>query len=147
MKIACKTLFDCSVTGITGHFKPSQLPFQDRSGQLVTNQFEWNRSRNQQRNWETLLQIIGLRTQPTVIQAPTLFDGSWCFEFETASDGVYSSSNNVSDLTLLYQDCRDVPMIVNLNNETQLIPMLCVSGANQNIWFEAVNTSLENKNE
>lgn len=129
-------------TGVTGHYKPSQIPFVDKAGQSIDNLADWNRSRNQQRNWETLLQIISLRTQPTITTAPISDNENWQFEFETASDGVYSSSSNGNDLDLLYQDCCDVPMVVNLNNETQETPVLCITGDNQNIWFEAVNTSI-----
>jgi len=139
MKIACRTIFDCQATGVTGHFRPSQIPFQDRAGQDIRNQTEWNRSRNQQRNWETLLQIISLRTQPTVTQTPVLDQGHWCFEFETATEGIYSSTGDITDLSALYQDCHNVPMIVNLDEPTELSPFLCVSGSEQNIWFRLVN--------
>lgn len=126
-------------TGVTGHFKPSQLPFTDRAGQKIDNLSTWNLSRNQQRNWETLLQVIGLRTQPTVITYPYRDDDCWHFEFETATDGVYSLTGDPADLGALYQDCRNVPMIVNINEQTQATPVLCVEGTEQNIWFEAVN--------
>ena len=42
MKIRCTTSFDITATGVTGHCKPSRLPFQDRSGQMITNEQEWN---------------------------------------------------------------------------------------------------------
>jgi hypothetical protein len=106
----------------------------------VRNQTEWNRSRNQQRNWETLLQIIGLRTQPTVPETPVLCNGLWCFEFETATDGVYSVTGDVDDLTSLYQDCENVPMIGDVNDVAYPTPVLLTTGSNQNIWFEPVNT-------
>jgi hypothetical protein len=139
MKIACRTVFNCMVTGVTGHFKPSQIPFQDRAGQLIDDQATWNLSRNQQRNWETLLQVIGLGTQPTVITLPYHEDGCWHFEFETATDGVYSVSGDPINLDALYQDCKNVPMIVHIDEQTQHTPVLCVEGIDQNIWFETVN--------
>jgi len=140
MKIQCRTIFDCQATGVTGHFRPSQLPFQDRAGQDIRNQTEWNRSRNQQRNWETLLQIISLRTQPTVLATPVFRDQVWQFEFETATDGVYSATGQINDLGLLYQDCGNVPMIGDVGNAAHLTPVLLTQGADQNIWFEPVNT-------
>jgi hypothetical protein len=140
MKIVCKTLFDCRSTGVTGHFKPSQIPFRDHADQLIDSQVAWTSSRNQQRNWETLLQILSLRTQPTVTQTPVFVNGVWQFEFETASDGVYSTSGNMDDLGALYQDCGNVPMIVNSHDQKQQTPVLLVSGPNQNIWFTTVNT-------
>lgn len=139
MKIACRTIFDCMATGVTGHYRPSQVPFTDHTGQSIKNQTDWNQSRNQQRNWETLLQVIGLRTQPTITIMPYFSNGYWQFEFEPASDGVYSITGATDDLGALYQDCRNVPMIVHVDEQTQKTPVLCVEGAEQNIWFEAVN--------
>jgi len=63
MRILCRTLFDCSATGVTGHYRPSQVPFEDSAGNTIANQHDWMFARNQQRNWETLNQLISLRTQ------------------------------------------------------------------------------------
>lgn len=139
MKIACKTLFDCSVTGITGHYRAAQIPFKDRAGQLIDNQVDWNRSRNQQRNWETLLQVLGLRTQPDILAEPYCRDGVWYFEFETANEGVYDVSGEEDPLAGLLQDCNGVPMMLNLDEQSAVTPMLCTSGRDQNIWFEPIN--------
>lgn len=138
MKIICKTLFDCSATGITGHFKPSQIPFNDRTGAVIDDQKTWNHSRNQQRNWETILQIISLRTQPDIIKYPYKNEKLWQFEFETASEGVYSADG--TDLGALLQDCVGVPMIVNLSETGSISSVLCVDGSEQNIWFETINS-------
>ena len=126
-------------TGITGHFRPSQIPFCDQAGQLIDGQSTWNLSRNQQRNWETLLQVISLRTQPTVATMPYVENNHWHFEFETANDGVYSTTGAIDDLGSLYQDCRNVPMIVNIDEQTPRTDVLCVDGDEQNIWFNAIN--------
>lgn len=143
MKVACKTLFDCSATGVTGHFRASQIPFKDRAGQLVNDQKTWNRSRNQQRNFETILQIISLRAQPENISTPVQTQGRWCFDFEVESQGVFQLDSNADPNAALYRDCQNVPMIVNLTEEFSIVPKLCVNGTEQNIWFEAINTSLE----
>ena len=63
MKYAVQTFFDITATGITGHFKPAKIPFRDAAGNTITDLESWTRSRNQQRNWETITQILGLRTQ------------------------------------------------------------------------------------
>jgi nucleoside-diphosphate-sugar epimerase len=63
MKIYCETVFDITATGVTGHFKSSRIPFIDHAGHKITDSDSWNRARNQQRNWETLTQLIQLRTQ------------------------------------------------------------------------------------
>lgn len=132
MRVACHTLFDCTFTGTTGHFKASLVPFQDRSGQAITNQSDWNRSRNQQRNWETLLQIISLRTQPMDIVYPQPSNFVWIFEFKIETEGIYDK-----DFTELYRDCAGVPMIN--TNCSDIMPMLSTSGSEQNIWFKLVN--------
>ena len=69
MQILCRTLFDITQTGTTGHFKPSHVPTRDRAGQTIIDQQTWTKSRNQQRNLETITQILQLRTQifnPTI---------------------------------------------------------------------------------
>ena len=50
MKFICKTLFDITATGVTGHYKSSRVPFRDSTGNNIENETTWNRARNQQRN-------------------------------------------------------------------------------------------------
>jgi hypothetical protein len=139
MKVMCETLFDCSATGVTGNFRVSQIPFNDRHGQLIQNQNDWNRSRNQQRNLETLLQVIGLRTQPEELSAPQCVDGRWQFTFEVANEDAFHVDGHSDPHAALYRDCAGVPMVTNLNEQTDILPMLCTQGADQNIWFRAIN--------
>ena len=63
MKIKVSTRYDCRRTGVTGHYRAGSAQFTDLAGQPVVNQPTWNRSRNQQRNLETLTQLVGMRTQ------------------------------------------------------------------------------------
>jgi len=139
MKIQGRTLFDCSPTGITGHFRSSQIPFEDRVGQVIRNIDDWNRARNQQRNWETLQQMISLRAQPYIIKSPQVRDNQWVFEFEVEAAGVYSTTADIDNLTGLLNECAGIPMIVNLNETEQLEPSLTINGPNQNLWFETIN--------
>jgi hypothetical protein len=143
MKILCKTKFDCTYTGVTGHFRPGEIPFRDQAGQTVGSQDDWNHSRNQQRNWETLMQIIGLRTQPLSITRPVCKDGIWEFEFVNESENVFGLPGNEDSFVSLKRDCEGVPMIVNLNEESELEPIIVASGADQNIWFESINNILD----
>ena len=89
MKIICQTLFDCTYTGVTGHFRIAQIPFADRTGTVIRTEEQWYRARNQQRNWETLMQVISLRTQPLNLTIPTLKDGKWEFEFGADNPGPF----------------------------------------------------------
>lgn len=139
MKILCRTLFDCSQTGVTGSFKPSQLPFVDRTGSEITDLVEWNRARNQQRNFETIVQIISLRGQPNSITNPECVDGAWQFTFEVDATGVYSTNGDLSNLDHLTNECAGIPMIVNLREHHDLAPALITQGKQTNIWFETVN--------
>ncbi len=143
MKILCRTLFDCSYTGVTGHFRVSEIPFVDQAGQQVLNQADWHRSRNQQRNWETLMQIVGLRTQPQNITKPEHKSKEWLFEFVAESEGVYSSTGNDDPLSGLKQDCVGVPMVIGLKEKSNMSPTINVDGEDQNIWFETINNTLE----
>lgn len=143
MKIVCRTLFDCSLTGVTGHYRSSEIPFVDLAGQTVANQQDWNHSRNQQRNWETLMQIMGLRTQPQAITAPVYQDHAWQFDFESESEGVYEIHGNSDALAGLKQDCEGVPMMLNLGEQPSMAPTIATAGEHQNIWFSTINNTTE----
>ena len=139
MKYLCQTLFDITATGVTGHCKSSRMPFQDQAGQTIDNEESWNRSRNQQRNWETLTQILSLRTQLFLLTdpVPDLTGTRWMFEFETDSEGIYGSE--ADPVSILRSDANGVPMLRELNNDPDIETVLITSGARQNIWFAPVS--------
>jgi hypothetical protein len=143
MKILCRTLFDCSLTGITGTFRSAELPFKDRANQDIRSQQDWNRSRNQQRNYETLTQIFGLRTQPLNITVPVKIQDTWEFAFDSESEGVFDVYGNTDPLAGLKLDCDGVPMVLNLGEEPGVGPTIRTQGPQQNIWFDTINTPLE----
>jgi hypothetical protein len=132
-RILCRCLFDITATGVTGHFKSSRIPFQDRAGQQIVNEVSWNCARNQQRNWETLTQIIGLRTQVMDLTAPEKFDGAWEFEFATETPDAYGSADDPTEILRL--DSSGVPMLQTLNTGEIITQELVVEGVDQNIWF------------
>ena len=139
MKIVCRTLFDCTCTGITGNFRVAQLPLTDKNEKQIIDQEQWNFSRNQQRNWETLMQMISLRALPTIVKYPKQVNEQWEFEFEVETPGVYSANNDDKNVDALLNECSGIPMIVGLTEKTELESKLIVSGEKQNIWFETVN--------
>ena len=143
MKVLCRTLFDCTFTGVTGHFRESQLPLTTKTGLVIQTPADWNCARNQHRNWESLIQVISLRTQPMNIVWPKKQQDGWHFEFEVESEGVLGGGHNTDDLAGLVADCEGVPMITGLNESTVITATLHAQGANQNIWFTAINKSLE----
>jgi hypothetical protein len=130
MHIQCRTLFDITATGITGHLKPSRMPFVDQAGQKITDSITWNRSRNQQRNWETLTQLISLRTQVIDLTQPEIIDNQWQFEFTVDNDNLFL--DNDDSLAVLKNDCQGVPMLIGLGELASIDPVLV---NDQNIWF------------
>jgi hypothetical protein len=139
MKFSCTTLFDITATGVTGHFKSSRVPFEDRAGNTIEDIANWNRSRNQQRNWETVQQIISMRTQISESSVPQREGFSWSFEFETETPGVYGTDDD--PVAVLYSDAEGVPMLVDLDNHRDLAPFVITSGHEQNIWFSAITVN------
>ena len=136
MRIRCSTLFDCTATGVTGHYRATDRPLTDRQGDLIADQVSWNVKRNQQRNWETILQVIGLRCQLEDLDDPQRQDQAWHFEFSVAGADVLGEQQAFRPLLA---DCEGVPMIVGLTEPRPPRPMLCVTGPDQNIWFATVN--------
>ena len=132
-RIRVTTQFDCTATGVTEHFRANTLPFDDREGQSITDETTWSRSRNQQRNWETILQIIGLYTQAQDISATEYIDGQWQFEFSTDFDDVFSERGD--PLGLLKTACRGVPMFYDLDTQ----PKTAQLDPNLNIKFTIVD--------
>jgi hypothetical protein len=140
MQISCRTTFDVTQTGTTGHFKPSQVPFSDRAGNNINDLLSWDRSRNQQRNLETISQILQLRTQIFDLTAPVEHNGYWAFEFSVEFDGIYQQGQDA--FGILKQDCEGVPMLVGLGEKYTITPMLTASGSQQNIWFELIMVNM-----
>lgn len=143
MKILCKTLFDCSPTGVTGHFRPSAIPFRDKTGKEINTLSSWNFSRNQQRNWETINQLISLRTQPVDVEPAVEQNGIWQFVFEVEQPLVYSVSGMEGDFDALVNECAGVPMILGLGETQVQDSTLITSGPDTNIWFESINKTLD----
>jgi hypothetical protein len=138
MRFFCKTIFDITATGVKNNFHKHRIPFVDDNGCTVTDIAHWTRSRNQQRNWETINQIISLRTLPVEISIPIRVEKDkvihWYFEFTV--DQPASIELNGDPVGSLSMDCQDVPMIVGLDENTKLDPRLQVTN---NIWFGHIN--------
>ena len=120
--ISCHTRFDISATGIRGHFRAGQIPFKDDLGQNIQDLATWSRSRNQQRNWETLNQIISLRCLPENISRPQRIQDStgtwWTFRFEVPSLAPLERGDDA--VGWLLEDCWHVPMICDLDEDSDV---------------------------
>lgn len=135
-RITCKTLFDISATGVRGHFNAGRIPFTDDTGQMIQSQQDWERSRNQQRNWETMNQIISLRVLPDAITVPQLLPSKtkiWSFDF--LIDNLASVETQEDPAGILASDADNVPMIINLDEDPGIKSWIVIKGKNVNTWF------------
>jgi hypothetical protein len=141
-KVECHSLFDITNTGINGHTRNIAFPVADKNGNQIMTSAELNRARNQQRNFDTLLQLIGLRTQMFNIESPkvcttTLFPDKkcWQFSFEIEANAQWLVDND--EFWVLKQDSDNTPMIVGLTEDPGLAPILDATGTNPNIIYHA----------
>ena len=126
------TLVDITATGVTRHKPGHEI------------------ERDQQRNWETVLQCIGLRAQPFDIQGPISqvvnLDGSdfgemysgdhrvWFWSFSVEHSGVWNKDEN--QVHYLNHDFDEVPVIMGLTETARFIlPIFYTQGAIKNVFF------------
>lgn len=134
IRIVCRTLFDITRTEVKHAFTAGRLPLTDRSGKIITDHRSWMLARNQQRNWETLLQLLSLRTQPHDMTDPDFWLGDaiwWAFEFSVEDATALALDGR--PWGQLEQDCGMVPMLIGLREQVTVTPML-IPGIN--IVFE-----------
>ena len=112
-KIICQTLFDITATGVRSHYRASLIPFKDETGRIIADTSTWDRARNQQRNWETLNQIISLRVLPEEIMQPTqkVSHGQQVWEFEFVVPSLETVMTDNDPVGALLHDCQDDRLI------------------------------------
>lgn len=140
-RIRCYTLFDITQTGVANRSKPQN-----------NDDGTWLRKRNTQCNFDTILQVISLRSQPEVVKIPVMVDiddysyfgrdlndsitKCWRFEFDVQHSSVFQDGKD--PLGALYTDCDRVPMIL-LEEQSQLVTStLNTTPELKNIHFEIV---------
>ena len=113
------------------------------------------KQRNQQRNWETVIQCISLRAQPIELTAheSTLEDVAnysfgiqysgehriWVCDFAIEHEGVFVAG--VDKYGVLKEDFRTTPVILNLTETAKPdLPLFYPSGEFKNIYFISVPT-------
>lgn len=131
--ITCRTRFDITATGVRNHYKKERAPFQRENGEIITDREHWDRARNQQRNWETINQIISLRCLPERISEPRRDRDVWWFQFDVTTPAAIA--DNHDPVAFLKSDAQDVPMLVGLDETPGLPALLNTQGADANIWF------------
>jgi hypothetical protein len=127
------TLVDITATGVTRHRPDNEL------------------ERNQQRNWETVLQVIGLKAQPQLIEGPVcqeftidqssgfgeMYHGQqkcWIFTFGVEHEDVFLLDDD--PVGMLDKDFAQVPIICGLEETARfMLPIFYPYGAIKNIYF------------
>jgi len=144
IKITCYTLFDITQTGILNRAKPS----------VDLEPHVWFHKRNTQCNFDTILQVISLRSQPDILANPEKFNirfdtfenfgflfqqqedetyPGWKFDFTVQHPSVFHDGRN--ELGGLYDDCHGVPMIKCGTEWDKLPNFLDISPELKNIHF------------
>jgi hypothetical protein len=142
-RIRCYTLFDITQTGVLNRSAPTGDDIEF-----------WVKKRNTQCNFDTILQVISLRSQPEVVKLPVYIElndvecgifgflyeneklNAWKFEFEVQHSSVFE--NGIISFGALYKDCEGVPMII-IDSQQSLCPrFLDTSIELKNIHFEVV---------
>jgi hypothetical protein len=132
------TLFDITATGVIRHPKPTDYNYQSLLLQ-----------RNQQRNWETVQQVLAMRAQIYVEQPPQIVKTckqfprkifkntqAWGFQFGVEYTEIYGDN-----LQLLFDDCHGIPMILSLTERAAITePIIDCWGDYKNIHIEPVET-------
>jgi hypothetical protein len=105
-------------------------------------QKEWDFKRNQERNWQTVIQLLGLRFQPETITAPVRLDNQ-----RPASLGfgwMYGPLDDITvwkcrcryeqdvDLWLIRGDFDNIPIVTGLD-ESISFPLSCFSSIGDNL--------------
>ena len=140
MKIKCQTLFDITKTNVSNR----------RRGLETPDQVNVDRLRSQHSNYETVVQVISMRSQPEDITEPAITLATknqqfantqlskdtkiWSFTFTVESQAVYRKGENT--LGNLVDDCQGVPMITGLDETKNSLKHL---DANVNILFEVID--------
>ena len=142
MKVRCLTYFDITATGVKNHYKQSRVPFRDAADQVIDSSDSWHRARNQQRNWETLNQLISLRSLPVDITTPEKIvhndRTAWTFEFVIEQEGALDIDGNA--IGALITDSAMIPMLTGLDETTTEDRLL---EYNRNIFFDIVLLNIQ----
>ena len=118
MELEICTLVDITKTNITRNFKSQGSPLS---------QEQWDFLRNQQRNWDVVVQLLGLRAQPTNITGPIkienfayTFGSSYNNQILTVWKFMVSFDHDIP-INLLREDFNNIPIITALS-ESVIFP-------------------------
>lgn len=147
-KVECLCLFDITATAVNGTQRNIQYPYTTKNGIQINDLKELAQARNQQRNLDTILQLIGMRTQIFEITNPELvtdvpaefaWAGTdmrvWRFTFEIEPQSQWLVDDD--EFWILKNDSDRTPMLVGLEETAQMEPWLVTQGSYINIIYHA----------
>ena len=148
--ISCYVLFDITSTGVLNRHRPKiDLEVQEMQ--------EWMHTRNTQCNFDTIQQVISLRSQPEIVRKPNKIDirldtfadfgflyeqnedevyPCWSFDFSVQHPSVFD--DGMQEVGALYTDCSGVPMLKCNTSWDKLTSMLDTSDEFRNIFFKVL---------
>lgn len=106
-----------------------------------------SKERDQQRNWETVLQVLGLKTQPMIKDLPVMLGNinvskvNYLFgEFYEGQQSLWAFNfyceHNIYTLEQLQEDFEQVPVILGLDETARfMLPIFHSYGTLKNIHF------------
>lgn len=127
-RVDCYCRFDITATGVTN----------SRPG---TADAESQRARNQQRNWDTMLQLAGMRTQIFNVEGPEDATGrspfgsdrAWKFSFEVEPEAQWLVDGD--EFWVLRHDSEGTPMITGLTESADLEHVIRALGHRPNVIY------------
>ena len=132
-KYQIKTLIDISATGIISEYRSDvPMPFVDDLKNIINDRETWSISRNEQRNWETLVQCISLRAQPIMLGESAVENISvasldfgykgkqnvWTFDFGFETADIFTDSGD--PVKLLIEQLDVIPILTGLKETAEL---------------------------
>lgn len=144
------SLIDITNTGVLAQYNSTLPTFMDNAKQVVKDKEGWDRSRNQQRNWETLTQLMSMITQPTILQSPIAerdvdlqdynfgYTGNhtvWTFMVGAEMSGIFDAgvpSGRLIDM------CNKIPIITGLKETITSEKSMLDTVITPNLYFEKV---------
>jgi hypothetical protein len=129
-KVDCYCLFDITATGVSSNRPSGPDPAV-------------NLARNQQRNWDTMTQLAGMRTQIFNIDPPQRIEGkespfgddctAWKFSFEIEPEAQWTVDGD--EFWVLKHDSDGTPMITGLTETPGLEPLIQTLGDHPNVIY------------
>jgi hypothetical protein len=86
------------------------------------------------KNWQTVQQIIGMRSQIEILSDPVFTDGVYSFTFRPLTQMIYATLDD--SLHYLKQDSTGVPVIIPEENDRYRIELTDTYAETPNIWYE-----------